>query len=97
MFCVDIDRKVVWNFEMLYVVLKVFVIFFYIGRVSFSVLIEYLIILLDVVYKYNVQFFEVVCEDLLVKNMISDNVISIFDVVKKYCLSGCKEVVFKKV
>ncbi|XP_024372919.1 uncharacterized protein [Physcomitrium patens] len=96
MFRADTDRKVVWNLEMPYVALKAFVTFFYTGRVSSSVLIEYLTTLLDAAHKYNVQFLEVVCEDSLVKNMTSDNVISIFDVAKKHCSSGCKEAVLKK-
>lgn len=56
-----------------------------------------MLIFFCVVEKYKVQFLVEVCEDILLLNILRENVIMIFDIVKKYCLSFVKEVVLMKV
>ena len=96
MFRADSEGKGVWKLDMPYEALKAFITFFYTGRISSSVLVNHLITLLEAARKYNVQFLTSVCEDSLVKNVTRDNVINAFDMVKKYCSSGCKEAVVEK-
>lgn len=96
MFCSNIEGKFICNLDMPYEALKAFINFFYIGTVSFNVVVNHLSTLLNAAHKYNVQFLAKVCEDLLVKKMTKDNVISTFDIAKKHCSCSCKEAVLEK-
>lgn len=96
MFRLNIEEKLICKLDMPYEALKAFINFFYTGTVSFSDIVNHLSTLLNAAHKYKVQFLSKVCEDLLVKNLTRDNVISTFDIAKKHCSSSCKEAILEK-
>jgi len=96
MFRSNTQGKLICNLDMPYDALKAFINFFYTGTVSFNIIVNHLSTLLNAAHKYNVQFLANLCEDMLVKKMTKDNVISTFDIAKKHCSSNCKKAILEK-